>query len=59
MKKEGESARNIAFYISTNRDKQRQNTVLSFPDDEELGEVERLEILINRELLKYWIEDIM
>ena len=33
-KKEGESAGNIGFYISTNKDKQRQNTVLSFPDNE-------------------------
>ena len=33
-KKEGKSAGNIGFYIAISRDKQRQNTVLSFPDDE-------------------------
>ena len=34
-KKEGKSAGNIGFCIAISRDKQRQNTVLSFPDDEE------------------------
>lgn len=31
--KEMEIAGNIGFYTATNRDKQRQNAVLSFPDD--------------------------
>ncbi len=45
-KKEGESVGSIGFCIAINRDKQRRNTVLSFPDNEEFREVKRLEMLI-------------
>ena len=38
-KKEGKSAGNIGFYIAISRDKQRQNTVLSFPDNENLRQI--------------------
>ncbi len=29
----------MGFYIAINRDKQRQNTVLSFPDDEVIRQI--------------------
>ncbi|HBI62747.1 MAG TPA: hypothetical protein DDY31_16330 [Lachnospiraceae bacterium] len=43
----------MGFYITINRDKQRQNTVLSFSDDEKFREIERLANRINMLSSKY------